>query len=537
MLEQVREADRTNQWFVKIDTLMLALYQFSVGERCYFHREAPNRRYIPRVYFHLINCFELYFLTKAFALTQLVALIIQLERDTSRATRSTWWRRIYTDDECFRARHQTHTIISSTLNTNLSSPIGIASEQYNDRIHMSTGCLRIRFLNNDWLDFDPYEIVRLVDPLRFASTDRIKYYCIVTALMLILALVLPVSRTVHRFKYRYLEYAFNPQQTLQTQARYIYKHQVNLKHVFYYNSRRRRYNYYHSRPYVRTDDWLKWSVRVRVALNAFGQSMVTGPVAVIVALMWMALDEENVRAGRPVLWQMFVWKDYVFFSEFFLALTIFTSVIGSANIYLIFPIMELSFWLDEIRLQLCTAVLLLRHSRQQLHQVCYSLADHLRMGDIQAIRLRQSQAIGNDCRITSLPHFLGIFNFSTHKRYQQLIAYSVAANYVYLVDRLLDDIYFGFYLFVYEFESVNELVSLVISVSVATLGLMGASLLYLSQYLSDFDTIVAVAMGLVFVLVNFLLIIASHISLKIVTTSDTSSGLKSSNGGFIQAAN
>ncbi|KAG9509168.1 hypothetical protein GZH46_02322, partial [Fragariocoptes setiger] len=513
MLDDVREADETNEWFAKIDTLILGLYQFSVGEPYYFHREVPHRRYFRRVYFHMVNCFELYFLTKAFALTQLVASIIQLERETG-PTINTWWRSTHIDDECFRAhRNQTRITMLSHSTTNMSSSIAsIASEQFQDNSKIRTfECSRIRLLNNDWLDFDPYAIVRSVDPLKFASTERIKYYCIMTALTLVLAVVLPMSRIVHRFNYRYLEFASNPQQTLRTQARYIYKHQVNLKHVFYYNIQRRRYDYYRARPYVRSDDWLKWSVRLRVAVNTLGQSMITVPLAVM--LVWMTLDQENLRAGRPLIWHLFVWKDFV--GEVSVAFVLFSLVIGPANIYLTFPIMELSFWLDEIRLQLCTAVLLLRHSRQQLHQVCYSLADHLRRGDIQAIRLRQSQAIGNGCRITSLPHFLRISNFRTRKRYQQLIAYSVAANYAYPVDRLIDDIYFGFYLFAHEFESVNEIVSLVISVSVMTMGLIAASLLYLSQYLSGFDTIVAVAMGLAFVLVNLLLIITSHISLKI----------------------
>ncbi|KAG9508438.1 hypothetical protein GZH46_03067 [Fragariocoptes setiger] len=171
-----------------------------------------------------------------------------------------------------------------------------------------------------------------------------------------------------------------------------------------------------------------------------------------------------------------------------------------------------------MKLKMYIVALLLRHSRHELRHSVYSLARELNINDVDGIneiRQRRIQALGSDCRIESLPDFVRIFKFNTRKRYQQLIVQSAAANYPHSVDKLLDDIYFDFYLFVHDFDSASGLASLLLYIVAVTFIALMASLIYLSQYLTDFDTVVAIAMSIEFLVVNFVLIASSYLSLKI----------------------
>ncbi|KAG9508515.1 hypothetical protein GZH46_02985, partial [Fragariocoptes setiger] len=504
-----------NKALAKLDTAILAMYQFASGEDYRFSRVAPHRVYFPRALIRLAKCFKFYFLIKTLILTQLAALIIQLERNEFRNSH-TWWHRVYIPNECSFA---------SAANCNGSQDCL--------NVERVANCSRVILFG--WLDIDPHEIIRAIgDPVRLSNYDGITLYCLVSTMTFVMAVVVPVAKTTHRLTYRNLEYAFNPQQTLREQARCIYKHQVLLKHLFYYNNSQKRFDYNRSRPYARSHDWLVWSVRVRVVITSIGQFLLTVPLITILLVAFTlntattttsASNDNNGAAN----WRQSTWQDWLFIVELSVQAVLLTLVIGSATVYLLFPIIELSFWLDEIRLRLCTATLLARYSCEQLHQAIYWLtsSDSFGITDnrfvanrvAETIHARQLRAISDDCRIKSLPHFVRIFKLNTRKQYQQLIIQCAAANYAHTIDKLLDDIYFDLYLFVYEFEFVNELVSLVTLVTVVTLALITAMLLYLSQYLSDFDSVVSMAMGLTYVVGNSVLIASSYVSSRLIASS------------------
>ncbi|KAG9508772.1 hypothetical protein GZH46_02725, partial [Fragariocoptes setiger] len=333
-------------------------------------------------------------------------------------------------------------------------------------------------------------------------------------------------------------YAFTPQQTLQSQARFVYKRLVLLKHTFYYKlQHHRRYNYCESRPYTRSDDWLRWSVRVRVVIGSLSQITLTTGFAVMILNAFSArASNASMHAVHDVFhWHLLAWQDYLFLVELWTPATTLSLSVGVVLVYFLFPIIELSLCLDEIKLKMCTAALLLRYTRPQLLHSFYLLARELNINDvdeINEIRHRRMQVLGDDCRIKSLPHFVSTFKFNTHKRYQQLILRSAAANYAHTVDKLLDDIYLDFYLFVHEFDAVHELASVLLYIGAATFIALMASFIYLSQYLTDFDTVVAIATSLEFVGVNLILISSSYLSSRSTTTSGIQFGPNSPNVGF-----
>ncbi|KAG9508699.1 hypothetical protein GZH46_02800 [Fragariocoptes setiger] len=423
-----------DELFGKIDTALLASYQFTCDEQYYFHRREPHKRYFPRLLGRLYIGLRSYVAIKIILLTQLIGFSIQLKRNEPV---NYWWLRVY-NQECSRPSH-------SNLPSDTASTSDFASISHN--------CSRLVLFRK--LNLDLHELIKWFgDPYRRMGNDRISTYCLMAVLAFVVAVISPVSRMLYQYKYRYLEYAFDPQQALQWQAQYLYKHQANIKHI---HDSFNKLDYYHSRPYVRTDDWLKWSVRVRVVITLFGQASIT-TLIVIVNIMPFNQASVNSNSQDSTVFTSFTWQDYLMLADLWSIIAFGTMLICAASQWLVCPIVELSFWLDEIQLQLVTCTVLMRSSRHHSRQVRYSLANALDIDDIMPINHRRSLAVREDCRITSLPHFYKIFKLNTRKRYQQLMLHSTAVNCCLTTDELLANVYFNFYLFVYEFESINELI-------------------------------------------------------------------------------
>ncbi|KAG9508502.1 hypothetical protein GZH46_02998, partial [Fragariocoptes setiger] len=496
ILNSMRQHVRTRN---KLDTILSAICQFTCGEEYYLSRRVPHKRCFPSSLFRVVYCLKLYIAIKMTLLTQLIGFSIQLKRHNSV---DYWWLHAY-NDVCFFQPHSD-------------------ANQTNDCTSIKYNCSHLALFRRLHLDLNEL-IQNIGDPYRQVGNQRIVTYCLISALSIVTAVVIPLWCRAYQFKHRYLEYAINPYQTLQLQAQCVKRHQAYLKHS---HSNCTTFDYYRSRPYGRSDDWLKWSVRLRVVIALIVLLLSSFLIMIALTLPFIAsvehshdtsdhprsISECSQTRNRQL---SFMWQDCLLLMEMGVIVLLGTIGMTVTAYYFLFPILEMSFWLEEIKLQMVICTMLLRQSRQHLRQVRYSLANSLNMGDIMTINHQQSLAVNEDCRIRSLPLFIKTFKLNTSKRYQQLMMHNAALNCCLTNGKLLENTYFNFYMLVYEFESINELVGLNIIVDVLSMAIITLSVIYLWQYLLAFDFTMMVAMLIAYVNMNMALIAGSAISLKI----------------------